>query len=159
LLDDYGKARPSWYQKGLAVTSENRIEGLFNTILIQSATKSGYIKYFIKNITDDDTFDFFEDIERKTHLLHPLCNAYEAGLPVSRSPHLDSKWSKPHVRTNLASHWSKTPCAYVIPNFLLKPTKKHKTFSGMLRTAPAVSGSFGEFRGVSGSFFCPGFTS
>ena len=64
-IDDQGKVNPSWYKKGLAVISENHIEGLFNKNLIQSATKNGYIKEFTKHITDEDTFDFFEDIERK----------------------------------------------------------------------------------------------
>ena len=49
----------------MAVISENHIEGLFNKNLIQSATKNGYIKEFRKHITDEDTFAFFEDIERK----------------------------------------------------------------------------------------------
>ena len=64
-IDDHGKLNPSWYKKGLAVISENHIEGLFNKNIIQSTTKNGYIKEFTKHITDEDTFDFFEDIERK----------------------------------------------------------------------------------------------
>ena len=51
--------------KGLAIITENNIDGLFNDKAIQSATKNGYIKEFTTHITDDDTFDFFEDIERK----------------------------------------------------------------------------------------------
>jgi len=43
-IDDHGKLNPSWYKKGLAVISENHIEGLFNKNIIQSATKNGYIK-------------------------------------------------------------------------------------------------------------------
>ena len=43
-IDDHGKVNPSWYKKGLAVISENHIEGLFNKNLIQSATKNGYMK-------------------------------------------------------------------------------------------------------------------
>ena len=64
-IDDHGKVNLNWYKKGLAVISENHIEGLFNKNIIQSTTKNGYIKEFTKHITDDDTFDFFEDIERK----------------------------------------------------------------------------------------------
>ncbi len=64
-INDTGNVCPKWYKQGLAVISENHIEGLFNKDLIQSATKNGYIKEFTKHISDDDTFDFFEDIERK----------------------------------------------------------------------------------------------
>ena len=49
----------------MAVLTENHIEGLCSPDLIQSATKNGHIKEFTKHITDDDTLDFFEDIERK----------------------------------------------------------------------------------------------
>jgi len=37
-IDDHGNVDPSWYRKGLVFISENHIEGLFNTNLIQSAT-------------------------------------------------------------------------------------------------------------------------
>jgi len=65
LYDDTNNVNPQWYKKGLAIITENHIEGLHNDNAIQSATKNGYIKEFTTHITDDDSFDFFEDIEKK----------------------------------------------------------------------------------------------
>ena len=59
------KLNPSWYKKGLSIITENHIEGLFNDDAIQSATKNGYIKEFTTYLSNDDTFDYFEEIELK----------------------------------------------------------------------------------------------
>jgi hypothetical protein len=64
-IDDNQTFNPSWYKKGLAIITANHIEGLFNDDAIQSATKNGYIKEFTTYLANDDTFDYFEDIECK----------------------------------------------------------------------------------------------
>ena len=64
-IDEHNQINPKWYKKGVAVLTENHIEGLFNDDEIQSITKLGCIKAFTNHITNDDVFEFFDDIERK----------------------------------------------------------------------------------------------
>ena len=64
-IDENNQMNPKWYKKGVGVLTENHIEGLFNDNEIQSITKNGSIKAFTNHITNDDDFEFFDDIERK----------------------------------------------------------------------------------------------
>jgi hypothetical protein len=58
-VDKAGKVCPQWYKKGLAVISENHLEGLHSNERITSATVNGYIKEFTRHLHATDEFDFF----------------------------------------------------------------------------------------------------
>ena len=45
-IDENNQINPKWYKKGVAVLTENHIEGLFNDGETQSITKTGCIKAF-----------------------------------------------------------------------------------------------------------------
>ena len=62
-IDENNQMNPKWYKKGVGVLTENHIEGLFNDNEIQSITKNGSIKAFQNHITNDDDFEFFDDIK------------------------------------------------------------------------------------------------